>query len=105
MAARKKTATQVPSGFRKIDTRPKQLELKAGDDVVGVLGAMVKSKDPEKPDYRTVKTDDGLFFVPSHADLRVLNDYPVGTRVWFQLTGGEGRKGSPYTYDVAVEGE
>jgi len=95
----------MPEGFVKIDTRPKELKLAVGDDVIGTLGAVIASKDREKPSYRTIKTDDGLFFVPSHADLRVLLDYPVGTLVCFRLTGGEGRKGSPFTYDVGVAGE
>ena len=106
MAATKQKAKPkpraVPEGFRELDLQAKQVELEEGLELVGALGAVAKSRRPDMPDYRTIATGDGRFFVPSHAVLRGLLDLPTGTEVYLRFDGGTGKVGDAYQWTVAV---
>lgn len=107
MAARSKAPAaqngpKPPEGFRKVDLRPQELKVEAGFEMVGVLGEVAKSRNPEMPDYRTIKAEGKRYFLPSHAGLRGLMDFPVGTVVWIALSGGSGTKKDPYQWTTAL---
>jgi hypothetical protein len=98
-----KRASSIPDGFAPLDnSAPQTLEMEPGDEVTGTLGQVIKAKDPTKPDYRTIKTADGRFYLPSRAGLMALMDLPSGSEVYIRLDGGQGNKKSPYQYTVAV---
>lgn len=109
MASRKKNSpgaarVQMPAGFKKADLRPKQLEIEPGFSMVGVLGAVTKSRKLDMPDYRTIADEaDGVrYYLPSHAMLKPLMEMPVGQRVFIAVTGGSGVAGDPYDWTIGL---
>lgn len=103
MAAQKKTSNQaMPDGFVKADLRPKHFELEPGLEFQGTLGTVQPSKNPEMPPYRTIRTPDGNFYLPSHAELKGLMDFPAGTRVFCRFQGGNGKKNDAYKWDIGL---
>jgi hypothetical protein len=95
----------VPDGFKPLDnSKPDQLELDPGNEIVGVLGPVFKSKDPAMPDYRTINVEGKRYYLPSHAGLMVLLEQPSGTRCFIRLNGGIGKKNDPFDYTIGVAG-
>lgn len=103
MASRKKQTSQsVPEGFTAVDLRPKKIEdLEPGFELLGTLGEVSPGKG-DMPPYRAISTEHGRYWLPSHADLRGLLDYAVGTEVYCRFESGNGKKGDPYVWTVAV---
>lgn len=96
--------SHAPEGFEVLDnSKPEQLVLEDGEECIGILGPTFKSKDPEKPDYRTITVDGKRFYLPSHVGLLVLMEQPLGTRAWILKKGGVGTKKEPFEYEVAAQ--
>lgn len=93
------TGANVPAGYKRVDLRPQQVETEIGTVLHGTLGPVERSKN-DMPDYRSIRTDDGLFYVPSHASLRGVLSMPTGSVVLLACVDGQGNKNSPWIWEV-----
>lgn len=104
-----KASDAIPSGFKQLDNFATRMDIEVGLEFLGTLGPISPSKKVGFKDYRTIRVTQGslapgLYFLPTHAALTCLMEYPVGTECFCRLTGGSGETEDPYTWTVAVKG-
>jgi hypothetical protein len=104
-ATKKRTANRngsnIPAGYKRVDLRPQQVVTEIGTVLHGTLGPVERSKN-DMPDYRSIRTDDGLFYVPSHASLRGVLSMTTGAAVYLECVDGEGTKNAPWIWEVSI---